>query len=86
MSPFQEAIHERLMIANKKIASVMELDENFDEELKDIESELVKSGIAKAGKNPGNALKNLLTKWSDDQATFSAREFEQYRGELWMSL
>ena len=40
MSPFQEAIHERLQIANKKIASVMELDENFDEELKDIETEL----------------------------------------------
>ena len=44
----------------------MELDEHFDEELKDIESELTKSGIAKAGKNPGNALKNLLTKWADD--------------------
>ena len=40
MSPFQEAIHERLQIASKKIASVMELDENFDEELKDIETEL----------------------------------------------
>ena len=43
MSPFQEAIHERLQIASKKIASVMELDENFDEELKDIETELQKS-------------------------------------------
>ena len=40
MSPFQEAIHERLQIAKKKIDSVMEIDENFDEELKDIETEL----------------------------------------------
>ena len=66
MSPFQEAIHERLQIAKKKIDSVMEIDEHFDEELKDIETELQKSAQAKAGKNPGNAIKNLLTKWSDD--------------------
>ena len=39
------------------------LDESFQEELELVEKDLTKSSLKKQGRNPGVALKSLLTKW-----------------------
>jgi hypothetical protein len=60
MTPFCEAIHDRLQIAMSKADSLMESNNEFKEQIEGIEDELTKSGIEKAGKNPGHALKHML--------------------------
>ena len=85
MTPFQEAIHERLQVAKDQIDSVMEIDENFQEHLEEVQGEMHKTNVEKAGKNPGHAIKNMLTKWADEP-TFSAEEIDKYGNELWVTL
>jgi len=44
----------------------MQIDDNFAECLQEIESELKDADGQKSSKNPGHALKNMLTKWSEE--------------------
>ena len=44
MSPFCEAIHERLQAANGKINDFDQLDFAFQEELESVENAFIKSG------------------------------------------
>ena len=60
MTPFQEAIHEHLVVAKEKLDEVELIDEAFAEELEDVESDLTKTGLEKAGKNPGKAIGTML--------------------------
>ena len=41
MTPFQEAIHERLQIAKEKINSIIDIDDVFRDELEECELELI---------------------------------------------
>ena len=64
---------------------MLETNDEFKEQIADIEEDLTKSGIEKAGKNPGNAIKHLLAKWADEPI-YTQEQMEKYRNELWMSL
>lgn len=64
---------------------MLETNDEFKEQIAEIEDDLTKSGIEKAGKNPGNAIKHLLAKWSEEP-TYSQHDMANYRNELWMSL
>lgn len=64
---------------------MLETNDEWKEQIADIEDDLIKSGIEKAGKNPGNAIKHLLAKWSEEPVR-SEQEMARYRNELWVSL
>lgn len=85
MTPYQEALHERLMAAQAHIDSVMAIDDNFVECLQEIESEFRDADREKTGKNPGQAIKNMLSKWADEPI-HTPDQFGKYRNELWVSL
>ena len=50
-----------------------------------MEKDLTKSSLRKQGRNPGIALKSLLSKWADEP-TYSMEENAKFSKELWMSL
>ncbi len=54
MTPYQEAIYERLQIAKSHIEKHEEIDELFHDHLEEIEKDLRETSKKKAGKNPGN--------------------------------
>ena len=64
---------------------MLETNDEFKEQIQDIEQDLTKSSLEKAGKNPGNALKHLLAKWSEEPI-YTQEEQDKYRNELWISL
>lgn len=66
MTPYQEAIYERLQIAKSHIEKHEEIDELFHDHLEEIEKDLRETSKKKAGKNPGNQIKQLLSKWADE--------------------
>ncbi len=66
MTPYQEAIYERLQIAKSHIEKHEEIDELFHDHLEEIEKDLRETSKKKAGKNPGNQIKHLLSKWADE--------------------
>ena len=47
MTPFQEAIHERLVVSKKMIEDVIDTNDAFKEELDEIEQDLIKSSEKK---------------------------------------
>ena len=85
LTPFQEAIHEGLQNAKKKLDEVEIFDESFQEELDQVESELTKSGLRRQGKNPGMAIKSLLSKWAEE-THYTFEDNAKFSKELWMSL
>ena len=52
--------YERIAAAMQKLDEVELIDEAFAEELEDVESDLTKTGLEKAGKNPGKAIGTML--------------------------
>ena len=85
MTPFQEALHERLVASKKMIDEIGHNNEIFRDEIDDVEQELEKADEKRHGKNPGIALRNLFTKWADEPYP-TEEEFHNYKNELWMSL
>ena len=85
MTPFQEAIHEKLQIAASRIDQYQELDDQFNEKLKEIEEDLTQSQKERGGGNPGRELLHMLTKWSHHEV-YSNDDMSKYAGELWQSL
>ena len=87
MTPFCEAIHERLQIAMGAADKLMESNGEFTEEIEEVRENLAKSGNERTGKNPnpGLALKQLLAKWSEEPH-YTQSDLNKYRNELWISL
>ena len=85
MTPFCEAIHDRLQIAMAAADSLLESNNEFKEQIESIEEDLQKTGIEKAGKNPGYALKHMLAKWSDEPY-YTQLDTDRHSRELWISL
>lgn len=57
----------------------------FQEELELVEQDFVKSSKLKTSKNPGAAIKSLLTKWADEPV-YSMEDNAKFSKELWMCL
>ena len=55
------------------------------QEVNEIEADLTKTALEKAGKNPGIAMRNLLQKWANEPV-HTKKELDEYRNELWLSL
>ena len=66
MTPFQEALHERLQSAAATLEGVENLNDEFTDELEDIANELRDNHRARAGKYPGKAITHMMQKWSDE--------------------
>ena len=84
MTPFQEAIHEGLQQAKSKIENIATLDDEFCEQVQEIEDDLILSNQMKGGRNPGGQILHMLTKWSQ-QEVHSDEELKRYAGELWLT-
>ena len=64
---------------------MMDDNNEFRDEINDCEDDMTKTGLEMMGKNPGNQLKHLLSKWSEEPV-FSQEDLDSYRNELWISL
>ena len=85
MTPYQQDIFDHLQIAQGHLEKHEEIDELFQEHLEEIEKDLRETSKLKEGKNPGNQIKHLLTKWADEPV-YTEHELAQHRNELWISL
>ena len=65
MTPYEEALHERLLQAKSYIDDVEVLNESFEGNLDEIRSELKDMDRERSGKNPGYELKKMMKKWSE---------------------
>lgn len=66
MTPYEEALHERLLQAKGYIDEVEHLNEDFEENIAGITSELNDMSRERTGKNPGYYIKKMMSKWADE--------------------
>ena len=73
------------MKVDAEIQRLVEHEENFDDDVANIENQLIASTEQRQGKKPGEQLKYLLEKWNEEHI-YSNQELKQYANELALSL
>lgn len=83
-TPLQEDMHERLERALEKIDSLHFNNVEIKEELDDAEKDLETLEEKKKTKNPGVAVKHMLSKMAAEHV-YTQEEMDAYANELWLT-